>query len=272
MIRLIKRQLIIPRGDTGTFSIPRLAQEPEDGSKTYIFTIFSPMEHKKIFEKAMQPSDGMLKIEFTHMETVNLPVGEFVWDIKLYVNAVVVNDVLISGEEIDSYYAAFKLPVCEIRQTGDALLVSDEAPTATINPEHLNVLETAITAAREANNSAQATLEQLQALAAELEEKVNELKTNSWIVESYFPGETISIVAQPNVRYICDTVETMSITPCNGGRSEFIFTSGEVATQLTVYGQVKWPVNFDPANLESNHIYNIIITNGNLGTVLSWQL
>jgi len=41
---------------------------------------------------------------------------------------------LVNGDEIDSYYAGFTLPVCEIRETGDDLLLSDDAPTSTMSP------------------------------------------------------------------------------------------------------------------------------------------
>ena len=49
MIRLIQRRLIIPRGDTGSFTIP-IQGTVEDGDIA-VFSIFDPMTHKTILEK-----------------------------------------------------------------------------------------------------------------------------------------------------------------------------------------------------------------------------
>ena len=148
MIRMVQRKLIIPRGDTGTFSIPVLPSTNIEN--VAVFTIFNLLDKTKIFQKIVQPSGKEIVIDFTHGDTVNLPVGNYVWDIKFYQNPIIVDNELIDGEEVNSYYAAFSLPACEIRQTGDNLLISDESPTATLSPDSINLLEIAI-AQTEAN-------------------------------------------------------------------------------------------------------------------------
>lgn len=148
MIRMVQRKLIIPRGDTGTFSIPVLPSTNTEN--VAVFTIFNLLDKTKIFQKIVQPSGKEIVINFTHGDTVNLPVGNYVWDIKFYQNPIIVDNELIDGEEVNSYYAAFSLPACEIRQTGDNLLISDESPTATLSPDSINLLEIAI-AQTEAN-------------------------------------------------------------------------------------------------------------------------
>lgn len=143
MIRLIQRRLIIPRGDTGTLSIPVLAGK--NVGDVPIFTIFNTLTHRKVFEKTMEMADSTLTIEFKHGDTVNLPVGQYVWDIKFYTNPVFADEKLVGGTEVDSYYAAFNLPICEIRETGDNLLMADDAPTSTLRPDQINLIEAAIT-------------------------------------------------------------------------------------------------------------------------------
>lgn len=138
MIRLIQRRLIIPRGDTGTFTVPLLATAQTGDAS--VFTIFDQKTQKKVFEKIVNINGDALEIVFSHADTVNLPVGDYVWDIKFYKDPVIIDNVLVDGTEIDSYYAAFKLPVCEIRQTGDTLLIADDAPTSTIAPDQLNII------------------------------------------------------------------------------------------------------------------------------------
>jgi len=85
-----------------------------------------------------------LNIAFSHSDTVNLKPGKYLWDIKFYTNPQFVDDELVNGEEIDSYYAGFTLPECEIRETGDTLLTSDDAPTSTMSPESLDIINAAI--------------------------------------------------------------------------------------------------------------------------------
>lgn len=82
-------------------------------------------------------------------------------------------------------------------------------------------------------------------------------------------GSTPSITAKSGVRYVCGTVSTISITPCVTGTCEIQFTSGTSAAVLSVSG-VTWPEWFDPTALETNRIYDLLITDGTLGMVMSW--
>ena len=116
MIRLIQRRLIIPRGDTGSFSIP-INNEVKDGDIA-VFSIYDPMTRLTVFEKEIELTEGLdtLNISLTHSETDIIP-KKYLWDIKIYNNPVRdEDDVLIDGDEINSYYAAFSLPICEIRE------------------------------------------------------------------------------------------------------------------------------------------------------------
>lgn len=157
MIRLIQRRLIIPRGDTGTFTVPVLITN--NLGDVAVFSILDERTNSKVFEKVVQVSDKTITIDFSHNDTVNLPIGKFVWDIKFYQNPEFVDDKLVNGTEIHSYYAAFTLPTCEIRQTADNLLMSSDAPTTTLTSIQLNYMNAAINeineAKREAINAAQ---------------------------------------------------------------------------------------------------------------------
>ena len=115
MIRLIQRRLIIPRGDTGSFSIP--TQGSVEEGDIAVFSIYDPMTRTTVFEKEIPATEEILTIPFTHNDTVNLQPKKYVWDIKIYKNPQRDEDsLLIGGDEINSYYAAFSLPVCEIRE------------------------------------------------------------------------------------------------------------------------------------------------------------
>lgn len=115
MVRLIQRRLIIPRGDTGSFTIPTQGTV-EDGDIA-VFSIYDPMTKTTVFEKEIPATEEILEISFEHQDTVNLKPKKYVWDIKIYKNPQRDEDgLLIEGEEINSYYAAFSLPICEIKE------------------------------------------------------------------------------------------------------------------------------------------------------------
>lgn len=166
MIRLIQRKLIIPRGDTGSFSVP--AVKIVDNSIA-VFSIIDTSTKTIVFSKEVPISGETITIEFAHEETVNLPTGAYVWDIKFYQNPQYMDEELVSGDEVDSYYAGFNLPSCEIRETGDRLLLSSDSPSTTLTPAQLNVLNAAVTSttqrAQETSHDAQEAAESAQTAA-----------------------------------------------------------------------------------------------------------
>ena len=84
-------------------------------------------------------------------------------------------------------------------------------------------------------------------------------------------GGTPSITGLPNVRYICsDTVSTLSLTPPASGSMVVRFHSGSTATVLTVPNTVKFPAWFDYTDLDASTTYELIITDGVYGGVMSW--
>ena len=86
MIRLIQRRLIIPRGDTGSFSIPVLKQ-PNAGDIA-VFTIFDCSTRTRMFQKQVAVEGDTISIAFTHTDTVNLKPGKYL----LIVSSDPVND------------------------------------------------------------------------------------------------------------------------------------------------------------------------------------
>lgn len=149
MIRVIQRRLIIPRGDTGTFTVPALS--PGQAGSVGVFTIFDPITKTRIFQKQVELQENVFNIEFSHGDTVNLQAGDYLWDIKFYKNPIFADNKVIDGEEIDSYYAAFQTPKCEIRETGDAFM-SIEGAHADI--EDINLILAATQAANAAKDAA----------------------------------------------------------------------------------------------------------------------
>lgn len=82
-------------------------------------------------------------------------------------------------------------------------------------------------------------------------------------------GANPVVVADANCRYMCGTVSTLSFTPPSSGTAEIIFTSGATAAVLTLPNTVMMPEWF---TVETNRIYEISITDGVYGAVMSWAL
>lgn len=119
MIRLIQRRLIIPQGDTGTFTIPTQGTV-ETGDKA-IFAIFDNLTHNTVLEKKIDATAETLTFEFVSEDTLNLEPDDrgnrYSWDITLLRNPEYdENNELIHADSIDSYYAAFGLPACVIKR------------------------------------------------------------------------------------------------------------------------------------------------------------
>lgn len=120
MIRMVQRRLIIPRGDTGSFSIPLLTGVA--AGDVAVFSIYDTLTHSTVFEKeiTLDGTEEQLVVPFVHQDTVNLQAKKYVWDIKIYNSPVRDEDgILIDGAEINSYYASFSLPVCEIKEVAE---------------------------------------------------------------------------------------------------------------------------------------------------------
>ena len=118
MIRLIQRRLIIPRGDTGSFTIPTLGAV--ESGDIAILSIYDPLTQTTVCEKTIEATAETLSFKFEHADTVNIePSDRYQWDIKIYHGPEYdESNNLIGGTEIDSYYAAFgpKMPTCVIKQ------------------------------------------------------------------------------------------------------------------------------------------------------------
>ena len=115
MIRLIQRRLIIPRGDTGSFSIPTIGTVSE--GDIAIFGIFDPLTHSTLVMKKIAATKQILTISLNSEDTINLEPRKYNWDIIIYKGPQYDEDgELISATEVNSYYSAFKLPICEITE------------------------------------------------------------------------------------------------------------------------------------------------------------
>lgn len=119
MIRLIQRRLIIPQGDTGTFTIP-MQGSMEQGDRA-LFSIYDNLTQTVVLEKEMTPNENTLSYNFASEDTLKIEPDDrgnrYSWDITIQRNPLYdENNQLIHYDSIDSYYAAFSLPPCIIKR------------------------------------------------------------------------------------------------------------------------------------------------------------
>jgi hypothetical protein len=85
----------------------------------------------------------------------------------------------------------------------------------------------------------------------------------------YITGTDPVINAARNTMYICETLQTLTLTPSPNGITAVRFASGATATALNIPATVKWPEWFDGA-CEANRVYEISISDGVYGMITSW--
>ena len=115
MIRIIGTRLLVPKGDTGFFTLPTRGI-PSKGDVA-VFSVKDPLTRTTIIEKIIDASEHHLLIEFEHEDTMNLEAGKYNWDLKIYRRPQYDEDgILIDAMEVDSYYSAFKQPLLIIKE------------------------------------------------------------------------------------------------------------------------------------------------------------
>jgi len=113
MIRLIGRKLIIPQGDTGTFTIP--TQGAVNEGDIAILSIYDNLTHETVLEKTIPATNDVLEFQFETSDTIPIEPDDrgnrYTWDVTIRRSPVEG----VYGET-DSYYAAFSLPPCVIKR------------------------------------------------------------------------------------------------------------------------------------------------------------
>ena len=81
-------------------------------------------------------------------------------------------------------------------------------------------------------------------------------------------GTEVTITGEPNYRYVCGEVYSISITPPSAGTIEVMFTSGSTAAVLTLPNTVHMPEWW--VGVEANYTYDICIIDGTYAGVVMW--
>lgn len=115
MIRIIGTRLTLPKGDTGSFTLPIRGQVNK--GDIAVFSVKNPLTRTTVIEKYLDASEKHIMISLELEDTINLPAGKYFWDIKIYRSPIFDEDgALIDATEIDSYYSAFEQPLLIIKE------------------------------------------------------------------------------------------------------------------------------------------------------------
>lgn len=115
MIRFVNRHLIIPQGDTGSFTLPTI--EPESDAIA-VFSIYDELTRSTVLSKVVYANEEEIQFDLTYEDTCNLTPGDYYWDVKIYHSPEYDDEwKLIGANSVDSYYSAYGLPTCSIKKT-----------------------------------------------------------------------------------------------------------------------------------------------------------
>ena len=84
----------------------------------------------------------------------------------------------------------------------------------------------------------------------------------------YITDTSVTIVGEPNTRYVCGEVTSIDITPPAVGTIDVTFTSGSTIAILTLPSTVKMPEWW--TGVESGYTYELVITDGVYAGVMAW--
>lgn len=84
----------------------------------------------------------------------------------------------------------------------------------------------------------------------------------------YITDSSVTIVGEPNTRYVCGEVTSIDITPPAVGTIDVTFTSGSTIAILTLPSTVKMPEWW--GGVETGYTYELVITDGVYAGVMVW--
>lgn len=115
MIRMIGTRLMIPKGDTGFFSLPNRGLC--SSGDVAVFSVIDRITQSTVIEKQIDASGSHLLFELKQEDTAKLSAGKYYWDVKIYRDPEYDEDgILINAFEIDSYYSAYEQPLLIIKE------------------------------------------------------------------------------------------------------------------------------------------------------------
>lgn len=117
MIRIIGTRLIVPRGDTGSFTLPTKGFPNEEDKA--VFSVRDPLTRTTVIEKVLDASQPHLYIFLEHEDTCELEAKDYLWDITLYRNPQydIETGEIIGGTEVETYYSGYKNPIFSLKES-----------------------------------------------------------------------------------------------------------------------------------------------------------
>lgn len=116
MIRTIGTRIIIPKGDTGSFTLP-IKKENLLDSDIAIFSVKDYLTSTTVIEKNINIVENQVLVHIEHEDTAKLAAGKYFWDIKVYHRPDYDEEGnIVDALEIDSYYSAFEQPQLIIKE------------------------------------------------------------------------------------------------------------------------------------------------------------
>lgn len=118
MIKIIDKAMYLPQGDTATvnvFDAEFLGLTIADTDK--LLFLITDKSHREVFRRVLEPVEGVFTLTITQED--NIPVGEYLWQVRQYVNGVVDGEGNLTGDEINTPLGPRVFKVMEVLGNGE---------------------------------------------------------------------------------------------------------------------------------------------------------
>ena len=117
MIRITDRSMYLPQGDTGKteFNAENLGLEISQTDK--LLFLITTRSKQEVYREVLSPDEtGVFTLNLTNTEQI--PVGEYLWQVRQYTNGVVDEEGTLTGDEINTPFGPQLFKVTEVLGNG----------------------------------------------------------------------------------------------------------------------------------------------------------
>lgn len=116
MIRILpdSNTLQLPCGDTGLLSVHFEGVQTTAQDRA-VLAVYDECQRQEVLRKISTPADNAAAFLFENADTRELPPGRYRYDIRLALEAEIVDGQITGAREIHSVFALDTLPVLEIK-------------------------------------------------------------------------------------------------------------------------------------------------------------
>lgn len=117
MIRITDRSMYLPQGDTATVNFNAENLELEISQTDKLLFLITNRSKQEVYRDVLSPDEtGVFTLNLT--DTEQIPVGEYLWQVRQYTNGVVDEDGNLTGDAVNTPFSPQLFKVTEVLGNG----------------------------------------------------------------------------------------------------------------------------------------------------------